>query len=78
MPYIDIMIEDIYSDLSGWDKEVLADKLEADGYCIVTEEEGPLSAMEQLFAEDVSKIRRAYLTMSREDMDIINQIAKRY
>jgi hypothetical protein len=36
------------------------------------------SAMEQLFAEDVAKIRRLYLTLSREDMDTINQIAKKY
>lgn len=42
------------------------------------DEDSPQSAVEQLFAEDIAKIRRAYLTMSREDMDIINQIAKKY
>jgi len=78
MPYIDIDIEDIYSDLSKWDKEVLADKLEEDGYCTVPEEEKPQSAMEELFAEDVAKIRKSYFSMSRDDMDIINQIAKKY
>ena len=40
--------------------------------------DGPQSAMEQLFARDVDKIRTSYLTLSREDMDIINQIAKKY
>ena len=42
------------------------------------DEDSPQSAVEQLFAEDIAKIRRAYLTMSREDMDIIIQIAKKY
>jgi hypothetical protein len=41
-------------------------------------DDGPQSAIEQLFAEDVAKIRRAYFSMSRDDMDIINQIAKKY
>jgi hypothetical protein len=44
----------------------------------LVDEDNPQSAMEQLFAEDVAKIRRAYFSMSREDMDIINQIAKKY
>jgi hypothetical protein len=42
------------------------------------DDDSPQSAMEQLFAEDVAKIRRLYLTLSREDMDTINQIAKKY
>ena len=44
----------------------------------LVDEDNPQSAMEQLFAEDVAKIRRAYFSMSRDDMDIINQIAKKY
>ena len=42
------------------------------------DEDSPQSAVEQLFVKDVAKIRRLYLTLSREDMDTINQIAKKY
>lgn len=60
-------------EIIGWlkDEEYIKDE-------DLLDDDSPLSAMEQLFAEDVAKIRRAYLTMSREDMDIINQIAKKY
>ena len=78
MPYIDIDISDIYDDLDGREKENLVEWLKEDGYCTTPEEDKPKSAMEQLFAEDVAKIRRAYFSMSRDDMDTINQIAKKY
>lgn len=39
---------------------------------------GPHSALEQLFIEDLDKIRNAYLQISKEDFELINQIAKKY
>jgi hypothetical protein len=80
MPYVTIDLEDIYNDLDRSDKENLVEWLKEDG-CITkrdTEFSEPQSAVEQLFEEDIDKIRRLYLTMSREDMDTINQIAKKY
>ena len=82
MPYIsvDIDLDDVYQELRDREKQQLVDWLKEDGYLTKrdTEYEEPTSAMEQLFVEDVAKIRRLYLTLSREDMDIINQIAKKY
>ena len=82
MPYIsvDIDFEEVYQELRDREKQQLVDWLKEDGYLTKrdTEYEEPTSAMEQLFARDVDKIRRLYLTLSREDMDIIHQIAKKY
>jgi phosphoribosyl-ATP pyrophosphohydrolase len=82
MPYIsvDIDLDDIYRELRDREKQTLVDWLKEDGYLTKrdTEYEGQKSVLQELFEEDVAKIRRAYLTMSREDMDIINQIAKKY
>ncbi len=80
MPYVTIDLEDIYDELDRSDKENLVEWLKEDGYVTNrdTEFSEPQSAVEQLFEEDIDKIRRLYLTMSREDMDTINQIAKKY
>jgi hypothetical protein len=42
------------------------------------DDDSPQSAMEELFVEDVAKIRRLYLTLSKEDFNTIIQIAKKY
>jgi len=82
MPYIsvDIDLDDVYQELRDREKQNLVDWLKEDGYLTKrdTEYEGQKSAMQELFEEDVAKIRKAYFSMSREDMDTINQIAKKY
>lgn len=80
MPYIDIDIDDIYDDLGGRDKEHLVEWLREDGYLTKrdTEFEGPTTALQQLYEENVEKIRRAYLQISKEDFEAINIIAKKY
>ena len=80
MPYIDVDIDDIYWDLSDREKQELIDKLKQDGYLTKrdTEYEEGKSALQQLFEENVEKIRNAYLTISKEDFDTIIQIAKKY
>ena len=80
MPYVNIEIEEIYGELNSSDKENLVEWLKEDGYISKrdTEFTEPQSAVEQLFEKDIDKIRIHYLTMSREDMDTINQIAKKY
>ena len=78
MPYIsvDIDFEEVYQELRDREKQQLVDWLKEDGY--LTEYEKPISVMQELFEEDVEKIKRAYLTISAEDVELINQIAKRY
>lgn len=38
----------------------------------------PKSLLQQLFEEDLTKIKRAYLQISKEDFETINRIAKKY
>ena len=76
MPYINIDIDDIYDDLDRSDKENLVVWLKEDGY--LSEYEPPKSALQKLFEEDIEKIRKAYLTISKEDFELINKIAKKY
>ena len=61
-------------------QQELIDKLKQDGFLTKrdTEYEEGKSVLQQLFEVDVEKIRNAYFTMSKEDIDIINQIAKKY
>jgi hypothetical protein len=76
MPYINIDIGDLYDDLDRHDKESLVEWLKEDGY--LSEYEPPKSALQKLFEEDIEKIRKAYLTISKEDFELINKIAKKY
>ena len=82
MPYIsvDIDFEEVYQELRDREKQQLVDWLKEDGYLTKrdTEYEKPISVMQELFEDDLAKIRRAYLTISAEDAELINQIAKRY
>jgi hypothetical protein len=74
--YINIDIGDLYDDLDRHDKESLVEWLKDDGY--LTEYEPPKSALQQLFEEDIEKIRKVYFTISQEDYELINKIAKKY
>ena len=77
---VDVSIDEIYWELSDREKQELIDKLKQDGFLTKrdTEYEEGKSVLQQLFEVDVEKIRNAYFTMSKEDIDIINQIAKKY
>jgi hypothetical protein len=77
---VDIYLNDVYSDLQDHEKQILIDWLKEDGYLTKrdTEYEKPTSALQQLFEEDLEKIRKSYLTISKEDFEAINRIAKKY
>jgi hypothetical protein len=76
MPYININIDDLYDELDRHEKEELVGWLKDDGY--LSEYEPPKSALQKLFEEDIEKIKKAYLTISQEDYELINKIAKKY
>lgn len=76
MPYININIDDLYDELDRHEKEELVEWLRDDGY--LSEYEPPKSALQKLFEEDIEKIKKAYLTISQEDYELINKIAKKY
>ena len=78
--YIDVDIDDIYSDLSEKEKQNLVQWLKDDGFLTSRDMEfdDPQSALQQLFVEDLEKIRNSYFQILRSDLDIINNIAKKY
>lgn len=80
MPYIDVDIDDIYWELSEREKQDLVDKLKQDGYLTERDIEfdESKSVVNQLFDEDVDKLKQSYFSMSTEDIELIRQIAKRY
>lgn len=82
MPYItvDVDLDDVYSELREREKQYLVDWLKEDGYLTKrdTEYEEPTSALQELYEENLEKIRKAYLQISKEDFEAINRIAKKY
>ena len=80
MPYVEIKIGDVYSELSDREKTNLVERLKADGFLTNrdTEYDSPPSPLQQLFVEDLEKIRNSYFEISKKDFDMINNIAKKY
>ena len=82
MPYItvDVDLDDVYSELRDREKQYLVDWLKEDGFLTKrdTDYDSPKSALEQLFDEDLKKIQNSYLTISKEDFELIRSIAKKY
>ena len=63
MPYVNIDIDDVYSDLSDREKTNLVEWLKDDGFLTSrdTEFDDPQSALQQLFVEDIEKIKNSYI-----------------
>ena len=87
MAYInmDIDLDDILDGLNSSEKQRLADDLFADGYFqaeLEKEIQGgtdyEVSLNEQLFREELIKIRHIYLNLTSEEQEIIQKIAKRF
>lgn len=82
MPYItvDVDLDDVYSELRDREKQYLVDWLKEDGYLTKrdTEYTKPTSALQELYEENLEKIKNAYFQISKEDFELINQIAKKY
>lgn len=82
MPYItvDVDLDDVYSELRDREKQYLVDWLKEDGFLTKrdTDYDIPKSALEQLFDEDIKKIQNSYMTISKEDFELIRSIAKKY
>ena len=78
---IDVDVDDFLSECDRDEIKEVIEWLRDSEYITnddLLDDDSPKSAMEELFAEEVAKIRKAYFSMSREDMDIINQRAKKY
>lgn len=85
MAYINIDLDEILDGLNSSEKQRLADDLFADGY-FQTELEKEIqggtdyevSLNEQLFREELNKIRHNYLNLTCEEQEIIQKIGKRF
>jgi len=74
MPYISVHVdfEEVYQELRDREKQQLVDWLKEDGYLTKrdTEYEKPISVMQELFEDDLTKIRRAYFMQELFEDDL--------
>lgn len=84
MPYINVHVDiddiynDIYSDLSKTEKDMLVDWLEQDGVLPTVAVSGYNGIMDQDFNDVCSKLAQSYYRMSKEDEETILKIMKKY
>jgi len=45
---------------------------------LLNDDDESKSALQELFEENLGKIKKSYLTISKEDFETINRIAKKY
>lgn len=82
---VDISLDDILSGMGSKEKQRLADDLFTDGYYqteLEKEIEGGtfdnVSVNEQLFREELNKIRLNYLNLTSVEQELIQKIGKRF
>jgi len=77
---VDLDLEDLYDELSKREKERLIKWLEDEGYLTDQKdiEYEKMSILEQMFEDDIEKIRKAYFQISKDDFKTISEIAKKY
>ena len=81
---VDIDLDDVYDDMSHYDKEQMAEWLEKDGFCTVGEDdneddfqiENP-NIMDDIWTEVVKKLFNGRLQLSLEEEEIITKIANK-
>jgi len=89
MPYInnelDVDVDDFLDECDSYEIGEVIDWLKDEGHIDNDDEEDdddfdeePKSLLQQLFEEDLTKIKRVYLQISKEDFETINRIAKKY
>lgn len=86
MPYIsiDIDLDDIISDLSDREIQNLVNNLYEDGYYQQKLENkfddgySELSIIEKEFRDNLAKLKLNYLSLSNEELEIIETLAKRF
>ena len=87
MAYInmDIDLDDIMDGLTAYEKQEIVDQLYQDGFYQKEFEKemkptssGEVSLNEQMFREELNKIRTNYLNLTTEEQELIQKIAKRF
>jgi ribosomal protein S8 len=79
---VDICVDDFLIKCSSHEIKEVIDWLRDGDYInnndLLDDDEGSKSALQELYEENIEKIRRAYLQISKEDFETINMIAKKY
>jgi hypothetical protein len=81
---VDIDLDDVYDDMSRYDKEQMAEWLEKDGFCTVDEDdneddfkiENP-NVLDDIYTEMIKKLFHGRLQLSLEDEETIKKIANK-
>ena len=80
MPYISVQVdlEEVYGELSKWEKGMLVDWLEQDDILPTVKVSKYNGLMNQEFNDVCSKLAQSYYRMSKEDEETICKIMKKY
>ena len=82
---INVDLDDIYYEMSNWDKEKMAEWLYDDGYCTLNEDdreenefeiENP-NVLDKIWVEDMKKLFHSRMQLSVEDEETIKNIVNK-
>ncbi len=81
MPYIDVSLEDVYDDMSNYDKDQMVEWLEKDRFYALGEDnefkiENP-NIMDMEWVDMMKKLFHSRLQLSLEDEETITKIANK-
>ena len=81
---VDIDLDDVYDDMSRYDKEQMAEWLEKDGFCTVDDGDGEddfkienPNVLDDIYTEMIKKLFHGRLQLSLEDEETIKKIANK-
>jgi len=77
---VDIYIDNFYRELSSREKQDLVDWLKEDGYLVgrIAEYDTPGTPMQDMFNENINKIKNSYYQLTNEEIELIEKLAKKY
>jgi hypothetical protein len=80
MPYIDVDLDEFLDECDSYEIGEIIEWLKDEGHINSDDldDEEPTSVLQELYEENLEKIRKVYLQISKEDFNTINSIAKKY
>ncbi len=75
-----IYIDEFYDELGSGEKEQLVEWLKEDGYLVgrINEYDTPGTPMQDMFNENINKIKNSYYQLTNEEIELIEKLAKKY
>ena len=77
---VDIDVDEFLDECDSYEIGEIIEWLKDEGYINSDDldDKEPTSVLQELYEENLEKIRKAYLQISKEDFNTINSIAKKY